>query len=57
MIQIITTKKRTMKTTTKNTPEAIDQLDVMSKTDMLLIKTSIALFTIVLNICFFDLFY
>jgi hypothetical protein len=32
------------------------QLDEMSKTDMILVKTTIVLFTIVLNICFFQLF-
>jgi hypothetical protein len=44
--------------TTKTISQAADQeLDVMSKADLVLVKTSIALFTIVLNICFFELFY
>ena len=47
-----------MKTANTTTAKVQDeQLDVMSRRDMILVKTSIVLFTIVLNICFFDLFY
>jgi hypothetical protein len=44
---------RTAKTTTATVNE---ELDVMSKTDLLIVKAGIILFIAVLNICFFTLF-
>jgi hypothetical protein len=39
-----------------NATVSTEELAVMSKTDLVLVKTTIVIFTVVLNICFFNLF-
>lgn len=45
-----------MKTSTTNS-ETENQIDTLSKKDLVLIKATIAVFGIVLNMCFFQLYY
>jgi hypothetical protein len=45
-----------MKTTT-HIATSEQELDLLSKRDLILIKTTIVIFTVVLNICFFHLFF
>jgi hypothetical protein len=46
-----------MKATNTNTATTGQELDVMSKLDLLLVKTTIILFGVVLNICCINLLF
>jgi len=46
-----------MKTLITQTHETEQEIETSIKRDMLLIKTTIAVFGVVLNICFLQLFY
>jgi hypothetical protein len=46
-----------MKTSSTEIIATEQELDLLSKRDLILIKTTIVIFTVVLNICFFHLFF